>query len=92
MLCRFRPACCAGVSHLMSMVNAGKISWVEFAHHTTWDEFKESTTRTQFFTHAHLARDQYVIDTLFNQGPRPLTSHCHCEKVFGACARAPRRT
>ena len=34
-----------------------KLNWYEFAHHSTWDEFKRKTTDEEFHRYSHFARD-----------------------------------
>eukprot|EP01059_Diplonema_ambulator_P001508 TRINITY_DN11275_c0_g1_i1.p1 TRINITY_DN11275_c0_g1~~TRINITY_DN11275_c0_g1_i1.p1 ORF type:complete len:3800 (+),score=1280.83 TRINITY_DN11275_c0_g1_i1:59-11401(+) len=43
---------------------AVQMTWYEFAHHTSWDEFKSKTTAAEFRRYAHYARDCCLGDTV----------------------------
>ena len=38
-----------------------RVSFIELAHHTTWNEFHQNLTPELFYRYADLARDQAVV-------------------------------
>eukprot|EP00997_Jenningsia_sp_PLL12_P007231 NODE_383_length_1816_cov_118.223543_g322_i0.p1 GENE.NODE_383_length_1816_cov_118.223543_g322_i0~~NODE_383_length_1816_cov_118.223543_g322_i0.p1 ORF type:complete len:466 (-),score=118.66 NODE_383_length_1816_cov_118.223543_g322_i0:142-1539(-) len=70
-----------GVQRLVQLASQSQLPWASVAHHTNWDEFREATTRMQFYLHADLARDQYMKDTLREDVRSPAMQCASCERV-----------
>eukprot|EP00998_Keelungia_sp_KM082_P001359 NODE_1161_length_1444_cov_73.185270_g1150_i0.p1 GENE.NODE_1161_length_1444_cov_73.185270_g1150_i0~~NODE_1161_length_1444_cov_73.185270_g1150_i0.p1 ORF type:complete len:438 (-),score=128.11 NODE_1161_length_1444_cov_73.185270_g1150_i0:129-1307(-) len=62
-----------------------KVSWEEFAHHTTWDEFKSACLDRQFYLYAELARDKWIVDQLSStKAPVSVCNQCEFVKQIRA--------
>ena len=49
-----------------------QVTWREFAHHCTWDEFLSVTDPQSFYYFAHFARDNYLLPTVGFERSLPL--------------------